>query len=101
MPGKWNLPGGNVDPGENPLQTAVREAEEETRLIVTGLRLVARTRLKIAGESGLVHVFTTKDFRGTPKVTWENSEMRWVPKAEAPSFDLVPGIRGALQKVAK
>ncbi|MEE1929650.1 NUDIX hydrolase [Streptomyces sp. TRM 70351] len=31
----WQLPGGNMDPGEDPLRTAVRETWEETGLRVT------------------------------------------------------------------
>lgn len=34
---KFGLPGGKVDPGEEPLQTAFRELEEETGLVATSL----------------------------------------------------------------
>ncbi|WP_257574078.1 NUDIX domain-containing protein [Streptomyces sp. JJ66] len=34
----WQLPGGNLDAGEDPFQTAVRETYEETGLRVTGPR---------------------------------------------------------------
>ena len=36
-PGWWDLPGGHVDPGESPIEAAVREALEETNLIVSNL----------------------------------------------------------------
>ncbi|GAA4686729.1 hypothetical protein GCM10023347_47660 [Streptomyces chumphonensis] len=32
----WQLPGGNMDPGEDPLRTAVRETHEETGLRLHG-----------------------------------------------------------------
>lgn len=40
--GYWALPGGHVDPGESPLETAVRELGEETgiRIDPVGLREV-------------------------------------------------------------
>jgi 8-oxo-dGTP diphosphatase len=38
--GRWGLPGGAVDPGEEPAETAVREAFEETGLDVEPVRLI-------------------------------------------------------------
>ncbi|MEU5915339.1 NUDIX domain-containing protein [Streptomyces sp. NPDC047141] len=32
----WQWPGGNMDPGETPWETAVRECHEETGLVFTG-----------------------------------------------------------------
>ena len=37
--GKWSLPGGSVDPGEQPADAAVREVYEETGIKVVPLRL--------------------------------------------------------------
>ncbi|MGP4004696.1 NUDIX domain-containing protein [Streptomyces sp. 8N706] len=34
----WQFPGGNMDPGESPWETAVRETREETGLIISGTR---------------------------------------------------------------
>jgi 8-oxo-dGTP diphosphatase len=38
--GRWGLPGGAVDPGEEPAEAAVREAFEETGLYVEPVKLV-------------------------------------------------------------
>lgn len=38
--GLWGLPGGRIEPGESLLQTALREAEEETGLTIDVTRLL-------------------------------------------------------------
>jgi 8-oxo-dGTP diphosphatase len=95
MPGKWNLPGGTVDPGENEKQTAAREAEEEVGIVVSNLKLLR----KEYAAGGVVHVFHTTTFKGEPKAGWENPILRWVPKEKVAALDLVPGIRKALQSL--
>ena len=36
-PGWWEIPGGHIDPGENPVEAAAREVAEETNLAVSDL----------------------------------------------------------------
>ncbi|MBJ7609920.1 MAG: NUDIX hydrolase [Candidatus Dormibacteraeota bacterium] len=48
FPPGWELPGGHVDPGEDPAETAVRETEEET-----GLRVNIRGLVGVYSWSGL------------------------------------------------
>jgi 8-oxo-dGTP pyrophosphatase MutT (NUDIX family) len=40
-PGQVSFPGGSIDPGETPRETALREAEEETGLVPAGVEVFA------------------------------------------------------------
>ncbi|MBE2223385.1 MAG: NUDIX hydrolase [Anaerolineae bacterium] len=52
--GKWSIPAGFVDSGEDPQETAVREALEETNLeiVITGLEDVIFNDYGKSGEAG-------------------------------------------------
>ena len=70
--GKINGPGGKVDPGETPLDAAVRETEEETG--VTPVRPQLRGELWFHFSAEFVlhcYVYLAEDFTGTPRETEE------------------------------
>lgn len=97
MPNKWNLPGGKVDPGETPLQAAVREAAEETSLKITDLTLLETRR----EPWGTLHLYLTESWSGVPKRNWESSELRWMSPRDALKSDLVPGLAPAFEEMAR
>ncbi|GGM19911.1 NUDIX domain-containing protein [Dactylosporangium sucinum] len=82
----WSLPKGKLDPGEHPLEAAVREVHEESFV-----RAVPQVRLPsiryLTGEPGVEkHV----DFWSMRAVEWQDrpadheiEEARWVPAGEA------------------
>jgi 8-oxo-dGTP pyrophosphatase MutT (NUDIX family) len=44
---QWELPGGRIDPGETPLQAAVRELQEESGLHLPSLTLAGYARFRL------------------------------------------------------
>ncbi len=67
--GRWQPPGGHLEPGESVLDCAVREAREEVGVDVAGcdLRFVhARHVLVPGGDSRMVLLFETTRWRGEP-----------------------------------
>ncbi len=83
-PGVWGIPGGGVEPGESPLDGAMREAEEEI------------------GYRGEISVIPAHTFRGSegfryhnfigvverefePTINWESEAADWFHPNELPS----------------
>ena len=84
----WSLPKGHVDPGEEPLQAAIREIMEESGVTDLHLQgaLGAYGRYKLGPKTGedknewkvlLFFLFTTKQNELKPKDP-HNPEARWV-----------------------
>ncbi len=82
--GKVNAPGGRIDPGETPAQTAVREVQEE--LGVTPLDVDERGQLSFQFVDGLalhVHVFLARAHEGEATETDEAIPL-WTPLTALP-----------------
>ncbi|MFC6666185.1 Nudix hydrolase [Deinococcus radiopugnans] len=84
--GLWHIPSGTVEDGENPQDTAVREAFEETGLRVTLTRFVGAYLGRFPdGALVLRHVWLAEPLPGQtlrPTFAEEIAEARYVGRAE-------------------
>jgi 8-oxo-dGTP pyrophosphatase MutT (NUDIX family) len=114
MPGKWDLPGGQVeelpplryDGGSKKIvsvyptfetieETALRELYEETGVGANVYDLMAVTTIKVEGEP--VTFFRLHAWTDEPEFNPdEHQDQRWVTMKEAFRMDVVPGIKRAL-----
>ena len=70
--GKINGPGGKIDPGETPLQAAIRETQEELLITPHGPRKLGELRFSMSDCADILcHVYRADDFSGTPTETAE------------------------------
>lgn len=70
--GKINGPGGKIDPGETPLECAVRETEEELHIKVKRPRKMGELHFAMSEVPDILcHVYLAHDFEGQPTETEE------------------------------
>jgi len=106
--GVWALPKGNLDPGESPAETAVREVWEETGVHGRLVEKLGDVKYTYTRRGGL-RVFKIVSFylltagRGRigaieERMRIEVAEARWLPLEEAPRLLAYGGERQMAQK---
>jgi 8-oxo-dGTP pyrophosphatase MutT (NUDIX family) len=107
-PGTWALPKGNLDPGEAPAETAVREVREETGVAGRLVEKLGDVKYAYTRRDG-VRVFKIVSFyllaagRGRlgeieERMRIEVAEARWLPLDEAPRLLAYGGEREMAKK---
>lgn len=84
--GKINGPGGKIEPGETPMQCAVRETWEELGIRVSNPREMGELSFSfLCGSTPEIHgyVFMAEEFEGDPVETDEAIPL-WMPVEEIP-----------------
>ena len=99
--GKWGLPGGAVDLGEEVREAVLREAKEECGLdieIIDDRPIDAVDNVSIDNEGGfkyhyLIVLFLAHPKGGTLKPSSDASDARWAPLEEVEKYDLTRSFR--------
>jgi 8-oxo-dGTP pyrophosphatase MutT (NUDIX family) len=101
--GVWALPKGNIDPGESPAETAVREVREETGVESRLVEKLGDVRYVYTRRGGarifkVVSFFLLRAGRGRigeidESMRIEVAEARWLPLEEAPRLLAYGGER--------
>lgn len=104
-PGWWNVPGGGMDPGEDPETALVREVHEETGQTISDIRLFdVRIRRQIArAPDGVVDYHSIRIFHRAwcleptdpvvHDVGGSTSRAAWVAPADLSAIPIAPSLR--------
>jgi 8-oxo-dGTP diphosphatase len=86
LAGRWELPGGKVEPGERELDALVRECQEELGVtLVVGPR--AAPDVATVDGSGVLKTFWARIAGSTSPVAHEHSALRWLTAGELDDVD--------------
>jgi 8-oxo-dGTP diphosphatase len=98
MGGKWEFPGGKIEPGETPEQSLARELAEELNVSARIGRFLCSTRFEGDGVSLELLVYAVDSFEGAPQLL-EHQEIRWVRPEEIAAFDLADSDRRVVEEL--
>ena len=94
LAGRWELPGGRVEPGEDEVAAVVRECREElgTEVVPDG-----RVGTDLAISVGVLRVHRARPAPGAPEPqALEHAAVRWVDATEVPAVDWVDADRAVV-----
>ena len=93
LAGLWEFPGGKIQPGESPVDAAVRECLEETGLLVRVRGRYPEARHDYEHASVRLHFFASV---GIEQQSPLPRRFRWVAAAELSQFAFPPANAGLL-----
>jgi len=96
--GKWEFPGGTIEPGETPEQCLARELQEELGIEPEVGEFIARSRVATNDLRLELLAFRVRSFKGEARAS-VHDELRWVEPRDLSSFDLAEADRQILPMV--
>lgn len=97
--GKWSLPGGALEEGENPYEAIQREIDEETELKVTDIKPFHIKSSQNKDKDFVVIVgYICKIVSEKITLNWEHTDFKWLTKEEALKMELTNDAKTFLEE---
>ena len=102
--GEWSLPGGALECGEALREAAVREAREETGLLVETVEILGVYERVIPGDDGRIRYhyvlidFLCRPLSGDLKAASDAADVRWFTRDELPALNLAYDTNDVVHK---
>jgi len=102
--GEWSLPGGALECGEALREAVVREAREETGLLVEPVEMLGVYERVIPGDDGRIRYhyvlidFLCRPLSGDLKAASDAADVRWFTRDELPALNLTYDTNDVVHK---
>jgi 8-oxo-dGTP diphosphatase len=98
LAGKWEFPGGKLEPGESAEAGLARELHEELGVRLESCRLLLSLRHDYADRRVELVTLVVERYAGEP-VAREGQALKWVRPAELYTVDLLPADRPIVDRL--
>ena len=96
----WEFVGGKVDKGETKEKALIRECQEELAITVEPLEVFTEVTHEYPDITVHLTLFNCTISKGLPQLL-EHNDMKWITKAEIPSYEFCPADVEILKHIQK
>ena len=97
--GKWEFPGGKLEPAESPEKCIAREIKEELGVTLKNLQpFLVRDHQYPGGKNFRLHFYFCEIAAGEPQALWHD-EILWVEKRKLDTVDLLAADIGLVSVI--
>lgn len=92
----WDFGGGGVDKSENPINSAIREAKEETGLTIYNVKPLTTYIDTSGADEAVIIGFTANTGSSDVQLSWEHEAFQWLTLEELQTIEL-SGVHAAIR----